>query len=98
MKKIIAALIATAFLLQGPSAFAKDPCKTVLCMAGKLQGKNVVDNCDSAVDDFYDIEVKKKGKFKASKTSDARRDFLNQCPDDKDWQDDIISVFGRARG
>lgn len=99
MKKIISAsLVVLAMATQATPALAKDPCKTVLCMAGMLQGKGVVTGCDSAVKDFFDIVKKKKGKFKPDATQDARRQFLNQCPTPGSWGDKIADKYGKLRG
>lgn len=98
MKKLVMSIGVFALLaIQGAPVYAKDPCKTTLCMFGMLKGKGVVDGCDSAVSDFKSIVVKKKGKFKAGRTSDARRDFLSQCPYDKEQQDKIINKYGTKR-
>ncbi|MDA7024854.1 hypothetical protein [Pseudomonas fragi] len=54
MKKVISAtLITIALAAQAAPAFAKDPCETVLCMAGMLQGQGTVDGCDGPVKDFF---------------------------------------------
>lgn len=99
MKKIISAsLVAMALATQATTAFAKDPCETVLCMAGMLQGKGIVTGCSGPVSDFFDIVKKKKGKFKPSATQDARRQFVNQCPTPGGWGDKIADKYGQLRG
>nr|BCU00372.1 hypothetical protein [uncultured bacterium] len=99
MKKIISAsLIAFSLATLAPSAFAKDPCETVLCMAGMLQGKGVVTGCDGPVSDFFDIVKKKHGSFKPDATQDARREFVNQCPTPGGWGDKIADKYGRIQG
>lgn len=98
MKKILTTISACILLASiGAPAYAKDPCKTVMCMWGVLKGKGIVKNCDEAVNDFKSIQVKKRGKFKPGATSDARQQFLNQCPNDKDQQDQIINKYGTKR-
>lgn len=98
MKKLFINIgICSLLAIQGAPAYAKDPCKTTLCMFGMLKGKGVVEGCDPAVSDFKSIVVKKKGKFKPGPTSDARRDFLSQCPYDKEQQDKIINKYGTKR-
>ncbi|MBD8829019.1 TrbM/KikA/MpfK family conjugal transfer protein [Pseudomonas sp. CFBP 13602] len=89
-----------AFLLtaHASSAFAKDPCETVLCMAGMLQGKGVVTGCDGPVADFFDIVKKKHGSFRPDATQNARRQFVNQCPTPGGWGDKIADKYGRIRG
>ncbi|MEX5684829.1 TrbM/KikA/MpfK family conjugal transfer protein [Pseudomonas silesiensis] len=98
MKKVISAsLIAIALAAQAAPAFAKDPCETVLCMAGMLQGKGTVDGCAGPVADFFDIVKKKHGKFKPDATEDARREFVNQCPTPGGWGDKIADKYGQVR-
>lgn len=99
MKKIISSSVfAIALAIQVTPAFAKDPCETVLCMAGMLQGKNIVTGCDGPVADFFDIVKKKKGKFKPDATQDARREFVNQCPTPGGWGDKIADKYGKIQG
>ena len=96
-KYITASLIALAITTQATPAIAKDPCETVLCMAGMLQGKGTVAGCDGPVKDFFDIVKKKKGKFKPDATQDARRQFVNQCPAGDGWGDKIADKYGKVR-
>lgn len=91
-------VVAVALVALAPSAYAKDPCETVLCMAGMLQGEGVVTGCDGPVADFFNIVKKKKGKFRPGATQDARRDFVNQCPTPGNWGDKIADKYGRLRG
>jgi hypothetical protein len=95
---IYAPLIAIALVTQATSAFAKDPCETVLCMAGMLQGKGVVDGCEGPVADFFSIVVKHHGDFKPDATQDARREFVNDCPTPGNWGDQIADKYGKLRG
>jgi len=78
-KMLSAVLLVTSFTIALP-AQAKDPCKTVLCMWGKLKGAGTVENCDGPIADYFDIVKKKKGKIKLSQTADARQSFLDSCP------------------
>lgn len=99
MRKIISSsLVAIVLATQATSVFAKDPCETVLCMAGMLQGKGIVTGCDGPVADFFDIKKKKKGKFKPQPTQDARRQFVNQCPTPGGWGDKIADKYGKLQG
>ncbi|MQT57765.1 conjugal transfer protein [Pseudomonas sp. FSL R10-0399] len=98
MRKVISAtLITIALAAQAAPAFAKDPCETVLCMAGMLQGQGTVDGCDGPVNDFFSIVKKKHGKFKPDATQDARRQFVNQCESDNGWGDKIADKYGKFR-
>lgn len=98
MKKIFnATVIVIALVTQASPVFAKNPCETVLCMAGMLQGKGTVDGCENAVSDFFDIVVKKNGEFKPDATQDARREFVNQCTTNNGWGDKIADKYGTTR-
>lgn len=99
-------LVTTAFVLAtifAGSAQARDPCKTLTCMAGKakIDGSSISgDSCDDAISDFFAIVVKKHGEFKPSATSQAREEFINSCPGSDQNQmavSTIISIFGTAR-
>lgn len=97
--------LATLITVISPSVWAKDPCKTVMCMWGKLggDGSNMDGNeseCEGPIADFFDIQVKKKGKFKPDATADARKEFLNSCPGSDENQGpigDIIGQFGKQK-
>ncbi|PHX40069.1 hypothetical protein AO263_32310 [Pseudomonas sp. NZIPFR-PS5] len=98
MKNLISALlIALGLAAPVPPAFAKDPCATVLCMAGMLQGKGAVTGCDGPIADFFDIVKKKHGDFEPDATQDARREFTNSCPDTDGWGDKIADKYGKLR-
>ncbi|HCF6891803.1 TPA: hypothetical protein NII59_005811 [Pseudomonas aeruginosa] len=98
---VIVALLASLALVG--TAEARDPCKTMMCMAGKagLKGGSLADSdCSGAVSDFFSIVVKKKGKFKPEATARAREEFLNSCSGSDKNQDTIspiISIFGMKR-
>ncbi|WP_426811723.1 TrbM/KikA/MpfK family conjugal transfer protein (plasmid) [Pseudomonas sp. WOUb67] len=95
MKKVISALFVT-FALLSTSAHAKDPCETVLCMAGMLQGKGIVEGCDGAVSDFFSIiKRKKKNRIDINGTFNARKQFVNSCPQNSGWGNKISNKYGR---
>ncbi|WP_411566794.1 TrbM/KikA/MpfK family conjugal transfer protein (plasmid) [Pseudomonas orientalis] len=80
-------------------AFAKDPCKTVLCMYGKLTGNSGGSECSSAEAEYFGITVKKRGKINWSKTATARGQFLDSCPAaDKGPNKKINDKFGKVMG
>ncbi|WP_318386838.1 IncN plasmid KikA protein [Enterobacter sp.] len=93
-------------LLACSSANAKDPCKMVACMAGKLGGDfgNLEgSDCSGAVGDFFSIvETGKHGVFRPDKTARSRLKALKECPDklaqNTSVVNSIISKFGRVRG
>nr|UVN17841.1 hypothetical protein pPsy0479a_00009 [Pseudomonas syringae] len=78
-KTRVCALFAVCLLGSG-SAFAGDPCKSVLCLYGKFTGNSGGSECRSAEQDYFSILVKKHGNIKWSQTATARQDYLNSCP------------------
>lgn len=94
-KKVAIVAISFSLLAFSSVAPAADACEVVLCMYGKMVGKSQSE-CRSAEKDYFKIQVKKKGKFKAGKTADARLAFLNQCPSPENSK--INKKFGKLRG
>ena len=85
--------------LAAPPAFAKDPCKTVLCMYGKFTGNSGGSECATPEQDYFDIVVKKHGKVNWGKTSTLREEFLNSCPAaDGGINKKINDKFGKVMG
>ncbi|SOS42669.1 IncN plasmid killer protein (plasmid) [Pseudomonas syringae] len=78
-KTRVCALLAVCLLGSG-SAFAGDPCKSVLCLYGKFTGNSGGSECRSAEQDYFSILVKKHGNIRWSQTATARQDYLNSCP------------------
>ncbi len=81
MKKLLIPLIAAGSLLYIPASHAEDPCKVIMCMAGKLTGDSGGSECNSAEAAFFNIVKKNKHGFLPNHTKDARKAFLNECPD-----------------
>lgn len=81
MKKTLLATVLSLGLFSVPLAHAADPCETLVCMAGLagVAGGSVAGGCDSAINSFFDIRKFRKGKFKASATSSARKSFIKSC-------------------
>ncbi|WP_055137549.1 hypothetical protein [Pseudomonas corrugata] len=102
--KCFAVVLLGAAVLAPSPAFAKDPCKMVLCMWGKYSkvtgsGDDGGDECDAAEKEYFDIIVKKKGKIKWSRTATERLNQLNSCPTaDRGKTKQINNKFGKARG
>jgi len=95
MKKLLT-LLALLFLTTTP-AHAKDPCSSVLCMAGMLQGSGVVSGCSKPVKDYFSIiKFKKHGGISFGKTFKARGKFLNKCSSNNGWGDKINKKYGRV--
>ncbi|EPA7248811.1 hypothetical protein ACQ43B_004696 [Escherichia coli O9,30:H25] len=46
MKKLLIPLIAAGSLLYLPASHAEDPCKVIMCMAGKLTGDSGGSECN----------------------------------------------------
>ncbi|MEQ7964911.1 TrbM/KikA/MpfK family conjugal transfer protein [Xanthomonas hortorum pv. pelargonii] len=97
-------LLFSALVFSGASSMsvaqAKDPCQSLMCMAGMAVSGGTSGGCDSAVSDFFGINVFKRGSFRKNATSDARKSFLEQCPGAEQNQsqiDTIISAFGGTR-
>ncbi len=95
--KVGTSAMVLALAMTATSAHAKDACRTVLCMSGMVQGEGVVDNCRSAVNDYFNIIERKRGKFSASRTARARLSFLNSCPNHSGWASRINDQYGRMR-
>lgn len=79
--------------------FAADPCKVLICMYGKATSDSGGSECKSAEKSFFNIvKKKKKGRFDAGKTFDARKSFLDSCPnaDPKDISV-VMKKFGRSK-
>ncbi|TFR61791.1 IncN plasmid KikA protein, partial [Escherichia coli] len=55
MKKLLIPLIAAGSLLYIPASHAEDPCKVIMCMAGKLTGDSGGSECNSAEAAFFNI-------------------------------------------
>ncbi|RMM71609.1 Killer protein [Pseudomonas syringae pv. maculicola] len=97
-KTLLCALFAVCLLGSG-SAFAGDPCKSVLCLYGKFTGNSGGSECRSAEQDYFSILVKKHGNIRWSQTASARQDYLNSCPGaDSGYTKKINDKFGKVRG
>ncbi|WP_242201860.1 MULTISPECIES: TrbM/KikA/MpfK family conjugal transfer protein [unclassified Pseudomonas] len=98
-RRILAALVLIFSASVVTPASAKDPCKTVLCMFGKLTGNSGGSECSSAEADYFGITVKKHGKINWGKTATARGQFLDSCPGaDKGSNKKINDTFGKVMG
>ncbi|WP_049870934.1 MULTISPECIES: TrbM/KikA/MpfK family conjugal transfer protein [Enterobacteriaceae] len=90
-------------LLYLPASHAEDPCKVIMCMAGKLTGDSGGSECNSAEAAFFNIVKKNKHGFLPNHTRDARKAFLNECPDNGEGGSNqsmisqIISKYGKVR-
>jgi len=107
MNRIIhlpAIITAVALLSAYSSAYAKDPCQSLICMMGKVQGGvsgngSSKDGCGQGISDFESIIETRHGHLDESATPIARRNYLNSCPGasaDSEAINAIISQFGNA--
>jgi len=94
MKKYLFMLSFLSFSLVAVPTEAKDACTSVLCMAGMLQGTGEVDECSSAIKDYFSIVKFDLGSISLNKTFKARGKFLNQCSSAGTWPDEINTVYG----
>lgn len=80
-------------------AFAKDPCKTALCMWGLFNGSDR-EGCDQAIQDHFDIVVyKKKKRIDWNSTAKQRLNFTNSCPGaDRGINKKINDKYGKSSG
>jgi len=77
--------------------FANDPCATFMCMAGKLQGNNLLDDCDGPIHDYFSIVNHRHGHVDLSATAKSRLGFMKQCPGaDGGKMNAINDVFGSS--
>lgn len=104
MRYITVNITAAALLFVANGAYAKDPCASLMCMMGKVQGGvsgngSSQDGCAQGVSDFESIIKTRHGHIDESATPIARRDYLNSCPGasaNSTAIDAIISQFGNA--
>lgn len=101
---IVASITSLTIVSAFSSAFAKDPCQSLICMMGKVQGGvtgngSNQDGCAPGIQDFLSIVKKHNGHLDLTATPKARRDYLNSCrgaATDSSSVDSIISNFGNA--
>ena len=92
---LLSILVLSAFSMP---AYASDPCASLLCLAGKLQGQAGGDSCSVPISDYFGIVVYgRHDKFNASGTSSARNSYIGQCNDggtNQSVKNDISSAYG----
>jgi hypothetical protein len=97
-KKALSSVLALMLGALLPAAAWASACDTLVCMAGKAAGQSGGDSCDQPIKDFFAIKRYHHGHLDLGPTSDARRQFLNQCPDGQQKNagnvDQIINIFG----
>lgn len=99
-KKALSFLLALMLSASLSAAAWASPCDTLVCMTGKVTGQSGGDGCHQAIKDFFSIRREHRGHFDPDPTSNARRQFLDQCPDAQQANasnvDQIIGLFGRV--
>ncbi len=90
----------STFVFFAASAAYADPCQTLLCMAGKLQGQSGGSDCSQPIADYFNILVfGRHDSFNPSATATARLNYLNSCPDPGagDLPTQINAAYGTVR-
>ncbi|WP_224679589.1 IncN plasmid KikA protein [Escherichia coli] len=82
MKKLLIPLIAAGSLLYLPASHAEDPCKVIMCMAGKLTGDSGGSECNSAEAAFFNIVKKNKHGFLGNDSNLLIVFYVQIMPDD----------------
>ncbi|SAL80242.1 conjugal transfer protein [Caballeronia telluris] len=104
MKRYSLAIIAASVTFSVSSPVLADPCQSLICMMGKVQGGvagngSVQDGCAQGISDFLSIVKTRHGHIDLTATPKARKDYLNLCPGaagNPSDIDSIISKFGNA--
>lgn len=100
MKKALSPLLALLLGLSMTGPAWASSCDTLMCMAGKVNGQSGGDDCNQPIKDFFSIKKYHHGHLDLGPTSDARRQFLNDCPGSQQNAsniDGIISQFGTSQ-
>lgn len=96
-RKHLTAVLMLIVAVNAPSAYAGDPCKTVLCMFGKFTGNSGGSECVAPEADYFAIKIKKKRGIDWNATASARGQFLNSCPTaDRGFTQKINDKFGKS--
>ena len=96
MKILRVYLLSLMVICSASAAHAANPCETLLCMAGKLEGQSGGGACSSPIADYFNIiKYGKHWHFSPSKTITARLNFLNSCGGEVGaWPTEINAVYG----
>ena len=69
------------FLVFAANKANANPCESLLCMAGKLQGQSGGAACSKPISDYFSIiQYGKHWRFNPGRTAAARFNYLNSCP------------------
>ncbi|MDR5781243.1 TrbM/KikA/MpfK family conjugal transfer protein [Caballeronia sp. LZ065] len=97
MKKALSVVLTVLLGVSVTELASASSCDSLMCMAGKVQGQSGGGGCDQPIKDFFSIKRYHHGHLDLGPTSDARRQFLDQCPGSQQNAssiDGIISQFG----
>lgn len=96
MKIICLCFLSIGMILTASAAHA-NPCETLLCMVGKLEGQSGGSACDQPISDYFSIiGYGRHWRFSPSVTAAERLNFLNSCasPGVGNWPTQINAVYG----
>lgn len=99
MKQVLSVVLMAVLGVSVATPTWASSCDTLICMAGKVHGQTGGGDCDQPIKDFFAIKRYHHGHLDLGPTSDARRQFLDQCPGSQQNAsniDGIISQFGTA--
>lgn len=95
---VLLSIALTASPVISQAADDMDACESVLCLAGLLQGESGGSACDGAIEDYFSIQVFKRGSFKPSATQKKRGNYLNGCESaDAGWKSNINNTYGKLK-
>ncbi len=97
---LILSLLFGLLTFTASDAHAADPCESLLCMAGKLQGQSGGEACGAPIGDYFAIiRFGRHGRFNPARTASARLSFLTSCTADGvgDWPMRINAAYGTLR-
>lgn len=95
----LVAITSTLILTTGTAQASDNSCGMVLCLGGRILGGSGGSECSSYEKKYFNIIVKKKGKFSASRTAKERDKELKKCAGgDSQIVSKIGDKFGGVRG
>jgi len=92
---VAAGLVVMGALLAPAPAKAGDPCATVLCLAGKMEGGDGGPACIEPIQSYFAIAIYDYSGFDAPATSAARMIYLQACATEHLGQKEAVNaVYG----
>jgi len=92
---ILRGAIITVCTMSSMSAYAKDPCESVMCVFGLITGQNSSE-CSQAIEDYFSIINFHKGSPDLDATAASRLSFTQQCPSAGQAINTVSDAFGRV--